>query len=396
MKKTIISLLVVFSLTGCSDYKELTNLGIAIGFGVDYLEAEQEYELILQVVNPSGMSPTMGASGSSLPVISIVGRGRTITEAARNISKKFSREITYSQIALLVIGENLARKQGLNFIFDALERDSKVRVNIPVVLARDSSVFDVMNTIPSMDKTPAVSIANKLASTSGMLGENSNMHIYEVIEALTSKGREPVLNGVTVKKRSGTGATAQNNETLKNDYQYLNGMGIFKKGKLIGWLDKQDARSVQIVRNELKETNLSIPCLNSTDGNYISAVMTRSHADIKVINTNRRPLITIKVSMKGRIDEMMCNPNIKKGTVIEKIERSAEKLVMKEIRGGIKKAQQKKTDVYGFGDTLHRQNPKDWKKLKNNWNDVFAAADIHVKSEVKFRNTGMRIEAYPY
>ncbi|WP_438825693.1 hypothetical protein [Gottfriedia acidiceleris] len=44
-------------------------------------------------------------------MIALEDKGKTISEAVRNVTKKGSRENIYSHVALVVIGETLAREK---------------------------------------------------------------------------------------------------------------------------------------------------------------------------------------------------------------------------------------------------------------------------------------------
>ena len=174
-------------LPGCSNYKELNDLSIVVGMGIDYIPSKNIYEVILQTMNPSE-NTAQGMGSGATPVVSLKTIGKTISEAAANSAKLLSRENIYSHIELLIIGEQLAKKESLNFIFDVFERDASVRVNIPVLIARDSDVRSTMDILPSSDKIPVRMMAGKLRNSSNTTGEDGESKIYEIIEELSNLG----------------------------------------------------------------------------------------------------------------------------------------------------------------------------------------------------------------
>lgn len=389
----ILFIFIFFILTGCSNYKELNQVAIVVGMGIDYIPKKDVYEVTFQIINPSGNIAQGSSGGSAVPVLSYKDTGKTISEAARNSSKRFSRQNIYSHIALIVIGEQLAKKESLNFIFDVFERDAKIRVNIPVLIARNVSVPKVMNILPALDKVPVKSMIGKLENTSKLLGENGEVLIYEVIGALSSKGREPAISGISVNDPRNIGNSAENYKKVRNVSAFLNGVGVFKNGKLVGWLDGKQAKSIQVVGNTLKQTNLRIPCNKKR---YNSMQVDRLHSDVKVDIKNNQANINIYTYASGILDEILCNKDISNDKVIKEFEHEAEQELKKEMTGGILKAQKLKSDVFGFGDILHRTHPTEWEKQKEHWAETFAKANVNVHVNISISGTGMRVKPYPY
>lgn len=393
MKKKfcMIVLIVILLLSGCSNYRELNGLSIVVAMGLDYVPKTKEYEMIVQIINPNAIATQTAAEG--VPIISLVETGRTISEAARKVTKRVSRPNIYSHVALVAIGETLAREESINWIFDVFERDSKIRVNIPVIIARKDSVYRVMNNLPPLDKLPARSITGKIQNTSNLLGENHETQMREVISAISSPGREPTINGVTLAYETPESESLANTEKVKSTYAVVNGMGVFRKGKLVGWLDGPPARAVSFVDNLIKETNLQVPCKKEK---YDSLELTRVKTKTDIKMKKGIPNIHVKVKSIGHIDEVLCNDDFDKAKTLNKYEKESEKVVRKMILDGLTQAQKLGGDVYGFGDKLHIGDPKTYKKYEKDWNKVFQKAKFKVTVDVQINNVGMRKRTYPY
>ncbi|MEE6451453.1 Ger(x)C family spore germination protein [Gottfriedia acidiceleris] len=393
MKRKCMILILISSLllVSCSNYKELNSVSIVVAMGIDYIPKENQYNMVLQIINPSAIASVTGSIGT--PIVSLVEKGRTISEAARNATKSVSRSNIYSHVALVVIGENLAKEKSLNYIFDVFERDSKIRVNIPVIIARNDSVYRVMNNLPALDKLPAKSIVGKIKNTSSLLGENQEIQMRQVISALSSTGREPVINGAILENESKTSETLDNFSSVKSSYNKIEGLGVIRKGKLVGWLDGAPAKSVQIIDNAIKETNLQIKCSKKE---FDSMELTRVKTDTKIKMKGKIPIIHIKVKSIAIIDEVLCNDNFDKANTLKKYELLSEKTIRQTLGEGIKKAQGYGADIFGFGDKLHLSEPKVFKKYEKNWNDQFQKAKVKIDVDVQINNVGMRKKAYPF
>ena len=81
MKKIIISLILLFCLTGCWNYKELNDYSIISGIAID--KSDDEYEVSILISNSS---KTSSSETSSKPnVVVYTGRGDSIVAATKDI-----------------------------------------------------------------------------------------------------------------------------------------------------------------------------------------------------------------------------------------------------------------------------------------------------------------------
>jgi spore germination protein KC len=104
-----------------------------------------------------------------------------------------------------------------------------------------------------------------------------------------------------------------------------------------------------------------------------------------------KPRVSIEVQAEGNIGEARVPIDLNSPDVLLKVEKEIEKEIKKEITMAIKQAKKNKSDIFGFGDALHRSNPEAWKKMKSKWNDVYfpeVKTDIVVNAFI--RRTGLR------
>ena len=75
---------------------------------------------------------------------------------------------------------------------------------------------------------------------------------------------------------------------------------------------------------------------------------------------------------------------------IHKIEKMLSEEVKKEINMALNKAQKDySSDIFGFGEYVHKYYPKYWKKAMDEWNDVFSRLPADIRVEAKIRHTGL-------
>ncbi|MFD0051806.1 Ger(x)C family spore germination protein [Actinomycetes bacterium NPDC127524] len=392
MIKTIIAVsMFALLISGCSSYSELNKTAVIVGLGIDYDTKAKLYEVTFQAINPTEKS-TSAAAGRALPVVVFSSKGKTISEAARKSTERFSRENDYSHIAIIMIGEELARKAGLNYLFDVFERDGRIRVNVPLMIAKNEKAKKVLNILPTIED-PAASLESKLKNSAQLLGETSYTQIYQVIAALGSNGEEPVISGIGISGNVEQGLTKKNYEKLFYTHTQLNGLGMFKKGRLIGWMEGNKAKSVQIIKNEIKSSNLSLHC---SKNQYTSLQLKYSKSKAKVVMKDNKPVITVDVRAIGIIDESLCNRNISSLSGIQSFEKEARSEYGKLIHEGIAYAQDYHCDVFGFGEMLRKSNLKEWRKVQGKWERIFPKAEVQVNVAFKIEGTSMRVQPYPF
>ena len=81
--------------------------------------------------------------------------------------------------------------------------------------------------------------------------------------------------------------------------------------------------------------------------------------------------------------------DLTKPETITELEKIANKRVEELAKFAIDKAQKDfQSDIFGFGDVIYRKHPKEWKKLKKNWDETFASMPIHVNADFRIRRLG--------
>jgi spore germination protein KC len=60
----------------------------------------------------------------------------------------------------------------------------------------------------------------------------------------------------------------------------------------------------------------------------------------------------------------------------------------------VKVAQSEQSDIFGFGEAVHRTNAKAWEKMEKEWGKMFAESKVDVTVDAFLRRTGMRLKSY--
>lgn len=389
-------LLSMLVLSGCWDRAELQDLDIVSAIGIDKGsdEVDNRYMVTVQVINEGQIAGSPGQSGGKeiSPVTSYTATGSTVAEALRKIGPKIPQELFYPHIQLMVIGEELAKETGIRDMFDWLERDSQFRTLFPILVVKNNTAKNVLKILTSLEPIPSAKIVGGLESTQKTWGEFVSTRADKVIKQLA--GNAAILTGVQIIGDPDKGNSLKNVQQISPATELeIKGLGVFKKGKLQKWLEGDEARGAMLINDEVTKTVVDLNCNKKKKG--LSIDMMRSKTKIKAKLKNNKPIIYITVRSEGHISEVHCPIDLSKHKVIEKLEEEMEVELKEEIFLALKAAQKEKSDIFRFGETINREDPKLWKKIKNQWDDeLFPETEVNVKVQSFIRRSGLRTKPY--
>ncbi|WP_339264350.1 Ger(x)C family spore germination protein [Solibacillus sp. FSL W7-1472] len=385
MKKYMFILIILnFILTGCWDKRELNELAITLALGIDKVEGEDEYEVTAQVVVPSAVSMKDGTGGTAVTLFTE--NGETVYEALRRMTKVSPRKIYPGHLQMLIVGEELA-KEGIGESLDLLARDWELRPDFYVVVAKDVTAREILNVTTDLESIPASKMFAGLKVSEKAWAGTYGVTLDELIVDLISEGKEAVLTGIQLAGNKQIGSTQQNIESISKPAQIkYDNLAIFKEDRLMGWLTEQDSRGYSGITNSVKSTVTSISCPNEGKS---TIEVTNFHSKIEGNIVHGKPEVNIHTKAEGNVGEVRCKIDLKNPESIQELEKIYEKEATRIINETIDVLQEEyQSDIFGFGEAIHRSNPEEWNKIKENWDEEFSDLTVNVKVDMKIRLTG--------
>ncbi len=168
--------------------------------------------------------------------------------------------------------------------------------------------------------------------------------------------------------------------------QYVSGMAVFKKDKMIGEMNNMEARGVLWAIGEVKKGIIVIS--DPANNNKVSLEITRASSNI--IPEMKDGTISMKIIIKeeGNLGDQSDSEDLATPKIIEALEKEKDLVIKNEVMLALKKSQSLGADVFGFGEAIHQKYPKQWKDLKGNWERKFKEISVDVVVEAKLRKTG--------
>lgn len=363
--------------TGCWDRTELNELAIVLATGSDLTE-QGEYELSDQIVVPAQLgSGSGGGAGDGKKYVVFAATGHDLLEAAQVMQTKLSRRIFLGHRRAIFIGEALARK-GLSHVLDEYSRNPDLRLRGDIFLVLHGKAIDALKTPHPLERLPALSDVKSLKTAGGP----TDVTMRDFLMAATSDSSWPVMQAIEVGKGASEG------ESSDSAQRKIVGTAIFDKQlRYVGLLEFNDAILRQWIVGQVSRQFITtfVPPGNG----YVT--IDASHLSSSIQATWRQGQLTFYVTLKGRgvLKENETNLDLNQNKNMLQIEHYLNQKTEANATKMIRFVQQRyQGDIFGFDETVHRQLPLVWRRLRKNWPLYFSQARVVVKTDLVVRRTG--------
>ena len=379
----------MFPLVGCWDLHELNEISVVAGMAVDKGQ-KYRYKLTVEAMNAIELAGKRGTGAAPAMVYSQ--EGDLFSELMHRMTVGLSRKMIYSHMRVFAVSDSVAKEGMLDFL-DFLERDREIRDDFNIVIAKGVRAEDVISTTFPRQKVPSIKIFSQIDAIYKEWGGDPKIRLKDMISALTSPGRQPAVEMVTIKGDPKKGNITDNNKALRQDaLVVVDGMAVFRQGRMIGSLTLHDVQNYVWTQNLLKEASISILC--SKDKRFgVRIYNSRTH--IKTHYQGSTPQIEIGIDLEGFLAGSECGFDMEKMETYKKMEVLVNRSIETRILGTIQKVQKEYgVDIFGFGEDMYRQDKEAFKKVRNHWDEEFKKAKVVVNADLKMRRSGIRTKSF--
>ncbi|AFQ43432.1 Ger(x)C family spore germination protein [Desulfosporosinus meridiei] len=364
--------------TGCWNRRELPNLGIVMGAGLDKNEDSGKLEVTAQLIKTSELNSGGtgegggGGSGDSRAYWNLQNTGEGMFATIRGFTHKSSRKLYWPHNQVIIFGHSLA-EQGIQEYLDFFVRDQETRLEVYMLVAQDKA-SEILDFQPKLEKIPAVGISELMESQSAN-SQTCVTQLNEFVTRLMSPTTAPIA---PIIKIEGQGA---------NSELSVEGTAVFKKDKLIGQLTKEETRGLLWAINKVKSGIIKVRCPDCQGIASLEIIRSKGKITSQIIDS--KPSITIEIEEEGNIGDQSCDANLVAPDAAEKLTKQAEKAILDEVESALKKSQKLKADIFGFGDIFHQRHLKEWTQMKDDWDEIYSNLDVEITVQAKIRRSGL-------
>jgi len=416
LSAALVALCLALASAGCWDRKEPDDMVFAVALGFD-IDDDGDYVAIAQFANPvavkGGVGPSSQPAGSA-PFWTNCAKGRTPFDALANLSPALSREMTVSNIEVLLISERLA-KRGIAPIMDLVARDNELRLAVSTAVV-DGSLKSLLESQFPEDPIPALSIQRMLNPIHFIDPSAMSPGLLQSITDMLRPGQDLLLPAL----RFSAGAVSESGEERGPDRESDSssnsrsamdstspgspvthiGSAAFHRDKMIGWLDGHESRGANFARTRGQHAPISV---QSPAGGLVSIHVAQVESTVTPRYMNEDVSVLIKVKVEGHVqgqtglEEGQAGVNFANPESLRDLRSCLAQCVREDIEHALAKSREYRSDFIGLGNAVYRRLPRVWKAgIGGRWYELLPYVQVQVEVEATLTSSGLLRESLHY
>ena len=327
MKKIVILLSLILLISGCYDYRELNDMSVVTGIGIDY--KDNEYIVSLEITKS-----IKDGSFNEIETVIYTGSNKVLADAfleAKNMSDKY---VYMEHVNVLLVSEELCNK-GIGDVIDYIVRDTTINSNYYMVVTKD------------INKVLGIKQDND--SMSNVITNTINYYLDD-----TSFDDLDIMSSYMINKRIDIGVPYI---SLEEDKVIFYQIAYFNRDKIVGTID-----SKLYTLLKLNSSNVNF----NKNGNTISIYNNSVKYELK------EDTIIVKIDGEGLVKEVSSKIDLENKDSYEYLSRIISKDIKLDVESFINSTLSKGSDLLGLED-------KYYKKYKRNMKDIKYQVDVDIK-----------------
>lgn len=384
----ILTVILPFLLYGCWDSRELNSLSIVSATSID--RSNDEWVISFQVVIPQSIATQTGggAGGSQSPITIFSTRGKTIREAMQNANLEAPRTLFFAHNSILILNEQVARKEGVRQILDFFLRPLESRETMSVLLTKGKA-SNLLEVLIPLEKITGNAIQRVITQGQENLSQVKNIKLIDFASMIANPYRSAVVPELKVSGDQEEQSTLDALKSTRNKAVIkLGDLGVFRGDKLVGWMKREESRGVAWLSNSVKNLIIVFPCSDRENTQLSSYRVVHSSTQVEPVMVNGSINMRVHIETKGALDETSCTMDLTKPDVITKLEETITEQIKDEIGIAWKRMQELNTDPVGFMDMIHRRYPSVSRRLSTS-EQPLQELELNLNIKVTIEHTNM-------
>ena len=388
MKRIKFLILLLPLLSGCYNYRELNELGITTAVSIDY--KDNNFYVIAEVINP--IKQQDASSSNNSPFVNYNSSSSSLQDAFRKVVLESPRQLYAAQLEIIVLSEEVVNNH-LEEVLEYFARDPESRTEIKIIVAKTEDSTKAITLQSLLTSLSSSNIINSLDLQSKVLGMSYPVTLNELLNMYIDPYLEVVLPSMTLYGNYEIGDEKENITTSSpKAIVKIDGSTITKDNKILGYLDLEESKILNLINGKLKETIIK---MNYYDGYIIfepNRIKVSRELDIK------NNIIKINISGYSKTKEIQSNIDLKDPKEVEKLNKALNMELEKKITDTFNSIREKYgTDVFGFQELYYRTNYKYFKENCTNWyENIYPKIKLEVKANVRLYEKGNTLGGLRY
>ncbi|WP_242833773.1 Ger(x)C family spore germination protein [Desulfosporosinus sp. OT] len=371
MSKILLLMLILANtlfLSGCWNYQEIDRLVLVAGIAIDKSETDDQYLLTVETVD------IKGGGESEMNSNTITVAGDTLFDAEKNMSSISGKKLYFAHARVAVLSQDVA-KEGAVKVIDWLARNVELREDIEVLVSQARTAKEILETGSKVDQIISFEL-DRVLKNEKRIANAPEKELWKLISDLEGSSISAVLPAVSLKE--------VNSRILPS----VMGTAVFKKDKLVGFLNGDDTKDLLFIQDKVNGGSLVQNGGGTNNGSKVSLKIFKNTTKLKPIEKDGNLEMAIDIKTTAAIDEIAGSENYIDEPGRLMLEKSAEETLKRSIEDLVKEVQTKyNSDIFGFGAKVKADRPGVWKEIGTMWEDQFKNLKVSVHPEITIKNS---------
>lgn len=393
----IVLLTSVYLLTGCWDQREIEERATILGLAIDIADEDKQpipithpegaevptseigkLEVTAQLAVPGQipLGPSQGGSqGTSQDRVWVVKAiGQTIDDAIQGLQQQLAHKVFFGQLQIIILSEDVASK-GVGHINEFLRRRPEIRRTAWMAVNEKDAAY-TMQIAPKLERVPAIYLST-MFEEAVKLGKFPENDLGKYWVHTSNKGWDGYLPYITTKEM---------------DNIEISGIAYFSGDKMAG-----KTKPYQIAYfNGLTGQNPGGAALvvKLSEDESVMVQSTKRKAKYKASLKKGKPHFDIDVEIRGIVREKNKQQlKLDDQKIVRKIEQTSGEMLEKEMLKLINETQEKKADIFGFGEYVRGDLAQYWNheiKTSEKWKEIYQEMSVDINAKVNIQRVGMK------
>lgn len=364
----------VLFVSGCGDRTEINDLAIVFAAAIDKSDNGQ-VELSIEIVVPKSMGSSQGGVGGGGEQSTMVRsqKGDSLPDALSKLQADLPRKVFWGSCKVFIFGEGIA-KDGIQDHLDFLVRDPLPRERAYFFVSEGEAKPFIRHKAP-LERSPAEMIREMTAR-----GSVIGVTLLELDEMMANEDHSASLPYLTIKEE-------ETGDGTLSELPKISGTAMFRKDKMVGVMTESITRGLLWLKDRITEATINMTPEN-VEGD-LSMTQIKSKVNLTPKISGGEWIMMIKVKTEGAVIQNSTVLNLDDPKQVKKVEKAFGKQIEDRMRKAIEESQDMGVDAAHFGKEFHRKYPKQWKKVKNHWEEeVFQEVKIEFDIDAHIRSRG--------
>ncbi|WP_201008366.1 Ger(x)C family spore germination protein [Paenibacillus glycanilyticus] len=366
----------LLTLTGCWDRREINDVAFVLASAIDKEDDSFRVSVLIPLPGNMGSMGGGGGSGGQKPFAIKTETGKTVREAVSKLQFRLPRHLFFGHRRVIIIGEDLARTEGVKTVIDALTRTPENRLTAFIAITKGKAV-DVLNADTRLERFSAESMRELLQSEASV-----RISVKDIISKIIAVGEDAFFPYVEKVKTKIKGSEAED--------VLIEGFAFTNDGKMTGVAKGNTAIGLRLLNQQFRKYDETF----NDQGNYLTVSVNEAQVSIKPIIQNDN--ITFRIHSKVKVsvnEDRNLNRNYDDYEQRKQIEQLVTKRVVEDIKLALDSMQHANCDAVGFGLHVYRAYPQIWtKQYRNEWDTIFPKIKFEVSATANLYRFGMTSE----